>query len=229
MEAHGMTGGFFDRLFPALVRGLVNARIFQSVYGFARSARAGLPVDASGAPLPWYTYPAIEFLSQLDVSGRRVFEYGAGNSSLFWRARGAQVACVENDPAWQARLAARDPALSIRLCERREDYVRAIEEAGGPFDLVAIDGEGRAACAQAAPARLAAGGLIVLDNSDRHPRAARTLREAGFFQADFSGFGPVSPYTWTTSLFLRADCSLQRGFRDPRPRGGLDQRDPDAG
>lgn len=214
-----MTGGLVDRLFPALVRGLVNARIFQRLYGFARSAREGFPVDAKGAPLPWYTYPAIEYLSQLEIAGRRVFEYGAGHSTLFWKARGARVVSVESDPGWHARLAARDPALRLLLCERRDEYVSAIADGEGPFDLIAIDGRWRRACAAAAPAHLAPGGLIVLDNGDLHPRSARTLRQAGLFQIDFSGFGPVNPYTWTTSLFLRADCRL--ASRDPRPLGGL--------
>jgi hypothetical protein len=220
-----MMGGLVDRLFPALVRGVVNALTLHHTYGFGRSARSGLPLDASGAPLPWYTYPAIEYLSQVDFAGRRVFEYGAGNSTLFWQARGARVAGVESDPAWHAKLSRQDPAPRILLRERREEYVRSIEEAEGPFDVVAIDGRWRHDCAKAAPAQLAPGGAIVLDNSDLHPRSARALREAGFLQVDFSGFGPVNPYTWTTSLFLRADCSLQRGLRDPKPLGGLDQHE----
>jgi hypothetical protein len=216
-------GGLGDKLFPALVRGLVNARILHRVYGFGRSARRGLPVDASGAPLPWYTYPAIEYLAQLDLAGRRVFEYGAGHSTLYFKARGARVVSVESDPAWQARLAARDPDLRILLRERRDDYVRTIEDEEGPFDLIAIDGRWRHPSALAAPARLAPGGLIVLDNSDLHPRSARALREAGFFEVGFSGFGPVNPYAWTTSFFLRSDCRLN--VRDPRPLGGITTHD----
>ena len=214
-----MIGGLGDKLFPALVRGLVNARTLQRVYGFGRSARQGLSIDALGAPLPWYTYPAIEYLAQLDLAGRRVFEYGAGQSTLYFKARGARVASVESDPAWHARLTARDPALRVLLRERRDEYVHAIDGEEGPFDLIAIDGRWRHASALASPARLAPGGLIVLDNSDLHPRSARALREAGFFQVGFSGFGPVNPYAWTTSFFLRADCRLS--VRDPRPLGGI--------
>ena len=218
-----MIGGLGDRLFPALVRGLVNACTLQRLYGFGRSARRGLPVDASGAPLPWYTYPAIEYLAQVDLAGLRIFEYGSGHSTLYFKARGARVTSVESDPAWQAKLAALHPDLRILLRERRDDYVRAIDAEEGRFDLIAIDGRWRHACALAAPARLAPGGLIVLDNSDLHPRSARALREAGFFQVSFNGFGPVNPYTWTTSFFLRSDCRLD--VRDPKPLGGIAAHD----
>ena len=39
----------------------------------------------------------------------KVFEYGAGNSSLWWAARVAEVVSVEHDAAWAGRVAARAP------------------------------------------------------------------------------------------------------------------------
>ena len=71
------------------------------------------------------------------------------------------------------------------------------------------------------------GGLLVLDNTDWHPHTAADLRAAGFLQVDFNGFGPLNAYAWTTSLFLRADTRLQRGWRPPQPVGGIQQVDPE--
>src|SRR5688572_10403591 len=51
----------------------------------------------SGQPIPWYTYPAIEFIRQLDFSQSTVFEYGSGNSTMFWAASAARVISVEED------------------------------------------------------------------------------------------------------------------------------------
>lgn len=210
------------RLFlKALKRLAINARTLAREQGFSRSVREGLPVDASGAALPWYTYPAIEYLGQFDFRGRAVFEYGAGNSSHFWTARGAAVCAVENDERWYAELAASVPRLEIELCRAKDDYVGSIARRGRAFDLIAIDGVWRRACANAAPAHLAPGGAIVMDNSDRHPQATADLRARGFLQVDFNGFGPVNAYAWTTSLFVKADWPLQRAFRDPAPVGGL--------
>ena len=47
-------------------------------YGHLRSGATGTSIDAAAAPIPWYTYPAIEFLRQLDFAQADVFEYDAG-------------------------------------------------------------------------------------------------------------------------------------------------------
>ena len=68
------------------------AKILCFSYGHLRSVRAASPVDAAGKPIPWYTYPAIDFLRQLDLSERTVFDiHGSGKSTLFWAARAARV------------------------------------------------------------------------------------------------------------------------------------------
>src|SRR5215213_3851569 len=59
-------------------------------YGRFRSAGAGRSIDGHGTPIPWYSYPAIEYLKQLDFRDRTVFEFGSGNSTLFWAARARQ-------------------------------------------------------------------------------------------------------------------------------------------
>ena len=47
-------------------------------YGWLKSWWRGRPVDAAGKPLPWLTYPAIDFISQFDFSDAIVFEWGSG-------------------------------------------------------------------------------------------------------------------------------------------------------
>ena len=37
------------------------------------------------------------------------------------------------------------------------------------------------------------------------------LRAQGWFQIDFSGLGPINPYAWTTSVFMRTDCKVKYG------------------
>ena len=68
--------------------------------GHLRSALLGQAVDRGGHPLLWVTYPAIEFLRQLDWRGKRVLEWGAGNSTLWWARQGANVFSVEHSQEW---------------------------------------------------------------------------------------------------------------------------------
>ena len=217
-----MLGQLAHRAFPGVAAVLRNAYTL----AFDHGQRHGSVVNAAREPIPWYTYPAIEYLSQLDARELSVFEFGTGSSSLFWAARARQVFAVENDPAWHARIAAqRPPNLQLYLREAKDGYVACLAEQHERFDLIVIDGRWRRACARLAPQHLREGGLLVLDNTDWHPRTAADLRAAGFLQVDFSGFGPLNAYAWTTSLFLRADTRLQRGFRSPLPIGGIRQHD----
>src|SRR5262245_9536558 len=73
---------------------------FADTLGGRKSHETQAALTANGEPLPWYTYPAIAYLAQLDFSGSDVFEYGSGNSSRYWAQRARTVASVESDPAW---------------------------------------------------------------------------------------------------------------------------------
>jgi len=44
--------------------------------------------------------------------------------------------------------------------------------------------------------------MIILGNSEHHPRIVKKLEKEGFTRIDFTGFGPINPYTWSTSVFL---------------------------
>jgi hypothetical protein len=200
--------------------GLACLQILERRYGYASSSRTNAPVDGNENPTPWYTYPAIAYLSQLDFSESAVFEYGAGNSTLWWGARGRRVVSVESARDWAWKVSRQADALPVEIVEAsgRDEYVMALD---GVFEVIVVDGDWRGACAERAVTALAPGGLIVLDNADWYPDTCAMLRATNLIQVDFSGFGPVNPYTWTTSLFLHRDFRLRPvGERQPVPAVG---------
>jgi hypothetical protein len=192
-------------------------------YGHLRSARVYQSVDADGEPLPWYTYPAIEFLKQFDFSDKRVFEYGSGNSTLFWSRRAREVVSVEDEEGWFEQLRPGLPANCTLVHEPDlHRYVDVINQHGSGFDIIVIDGPGRGftrmKCARAALPHLAPGGLVILDNSDWLPETAAVLREADLLEVDMSGFAPIAAQTQTTSFFFHRECRLRpRTGRQPMP------------
>jgi len=197
--------------------------LLNRAHGHARSVEAKLPVAADGSAVPWYTYPAIEYCNQFDAFGLKIFEYGTGNSSLYWAHKGAHVWCVEHDPAWHQTMRAKSAHLrGLSLRTDKKAYAAAIEEVGEQFDLVVIDGAWRNECAVAALGRLREGGFVILDNSDWYTDVAAFLRSRGFFQVDFSGFGPINAYCWTTSLMLPVRFALSERIRQPHPVGGIE-------
>jgi len=200
--------------------------------GHLRSALLCQAVDRSGQPLPWITYPAIEFLSGLDWRGRRVLEWGAGNSTLWWVRRGAQVLAIEHSPAWIDEIRAQLPAgapVELRCATDPEAYAAAPRDAAARFDLAVIDGLARFRCAQAALEVVAPSGGIVLDNAEQtwaepgqpgYP-IIELMRDHGWLRIDFHGFAPTVARPHCTSLFFRPETTLFEGQAPPTRRPGI--------
>jgi hypothetical protein len=82
----------------------------------------------------------------------------------------------------------------------------------GHFDMIVIDGMARVLTTWAAVRQLSENGIIVFDNSDRdeYADAYIYLEQSGFTRIDFPGLGPINPYEWCTSLFVRSLNSLHK-------------------
>lgn len=104
---------------------------YLSSYGWQTSKRAQEPVDASGNPIPWITYPALSVLQTVALPHYRVFEYGCGNSSLWWARHTNSVISVEHNSGWAAKVAAKAPSnlkvllRSQQTSEPEPDLVKA--------------------------------------------------------------------------------------------------------
>lgn len=191
-------------------------------YGWMKSAFTWKAIDRSGSPVPWITYPAIEYLEGLDLSSYDVLEVGSGNSTLYWSQHAKSVMTIENDEEWAKKLT---PKLGnnaqIQFTPSEEGYIQAISELDSIFDIILIDGLHRSACAQHALSKLREGGLLILDDADRYPDLTRLLREHSLLQVDFAGFNPINSYTKTTTFFFhRRFVPKPRKSELPRPSWG---------
>lgn len=189
--------------------------------GHLNSAKTSSSVDYKNNPLPWYTYPAIEYLIQFEFKDKRVFEYGCGNSSLFWASRAQSVTSVESDKEWFEIVETKqlkNQELLFRTTQA--EYVQAIEEKNEDYDAIIIDGKWRYYCAVNAVDKLKDDGFIILDNSDWYPNTAKFIRNTGLLQVDFNGLGPINYYTWTTSIFFKPKTRLNP-IDNIQPHNGL--------
>ena len=180
-------------------------------YGWYRSFRQGRPINASGEPIPWFTYPAIDYLMSFDLSQRSVFEWGAGYSTLFWCKRAKRVVSIETDTAWHleiSKLVA--PSCTIHLLPPDISVYCGFVDQYDCFDIIVVDGPGetRFGCCRKAVNHISADGLIILDNSDSWPQCAAFLRTCNLIQVDFTGFAPLSVNAHTTSIFLTRKFSF---------------------
>lgn len=183
--------------------------------------------DLSRLDLPWWTYPAIAEVDRF-LTGRgstRVFEYGSGASSVWLGRRSSEVHSVEHSKEFVDFLApvlSEVPTVTLRHVpapqrgDRAEipsqrfghqgldfaDYVHSIDDVGGTFDLVVVDGRARSACLRQAVPRLADDGMIVFDNSNRG-RYAEAILTSGLQATRHRGFVPSLPYMSETTLLRR--------------------------
>lgn len=177
--------------------------------------------------LPWWTFAASadvqNFLAQRPHA--RVFEWGSGSSTLWLAKRSESVISIESDAGWAQMVSQAVPdhvtivtpsiprsgtdtlVRSRRWGYRSLDftaYASAIDAVPGDFDLIVIDGRAREACFAKALPRLATGGTIVFDNTNRR-RYARVLKRHSACVAVTvtRGLTPILPWPSTTALVTR--------------------------
>ncbi len=210
------------------IRAAAAARRILAAFGYWRSARRREAVDGSGRATPWFTYPAIEYLEQFDFRSKSVFEFGSGNSTLFWCERALRVTSVENSPAWYDRIRLRMPDNgALHLVAEPLQYSRFLSEQEEMFDVIVVDGIERRECCVEAVRKLRPGGMIILDNVDWHQHSAAVLQTAGLLGVEFFGFGPINDYTWCTAVFFHREFDIPRRLdhRVAHGIGGLQQEE----
>lgn len=179
------------------------------VSGWLKSLVLNKPVDNSSQPIPWYTYPAIEFIEDKIKSDFKVFEYGSGHSTLWWANKVQEIVSIESNKNWynylKSSLINREN-ISLCLCEEAQDYIQKINEFPPQyFDVIIVDGEHRPECAKEAYLRLKDNGFIILDDSDRtyYDEILHFLDQEGFFRIDFVGMTPSLVYKNSTSILFK--------------------------
>jgi len=186
---------------------------FFATSGLLNSILKGRPLNAQDEPIPWFTYPAIDFLDSVVRPDWTVFEWGSGNSTLWWAARTAHVVSVEDDAAWYAEVVKQVRPNSQSLFRQGSDYFEALSAyPDAAFDVIVIDGSSRNDCARVAPDKLKPGGLIVFDNADSQEfdAAQQFLIDQGYYRIDF--WGPIPSYLYKncTSVFFKDPALLRR-------------------
>lgn len=142
---------------------------------------------------PWLPYLATHYIKS--IRPKKVFEWGSGQSTLFWLELGCvqQLVSIEHDEEWYKKLDIPDwvdyryiPFEQGEICDDKanpecyksgstqlgkvnfKNYVCAIDDYG-LFDLILIDGMARVPCLVHAISHVAPGGCIVLDNTGDRP------------------------------------------------------------
>lgn len=171
----------------------------------------------------WIPYIAQEYLKTIIHPDMTVFEYGCGDSTIFFSQLVEEVKSVEHDKEWFEKIN------NLHLPNVNLNYVPMEKEQIGddranpshyksasidgnflkyvmtlyPFDcdLLFIDGRARTSCLNLAFQYEVE--WIVLDNSDRTYYTENNPTPKNYETVTFFGNGPQNTYKWETTFYKR--------------------------
>ena len=214
--------GLLDRLSASDTRRAQYLRSMFAIY----DAR-----DLAALDVPWWSYPAIDKVEAfLKARGdrTRVLEFGAGASTAWLAKRCVEVHSIEHDLEFADQI---EPLLAgygnltlhrVKVSTTRADqpavrsrrrghedldftpYIAMVEEIGGTFDLIVVDGRARVASLAASSPHLAEDGVIVFDNANRSEYKVG-IAGSGLHAEFLRGLAPSLPYPSTTALLTRKE------------------------
>ncbi|MEO1574091.1 MAG: class I SAM-dependent methyltransferase [Pseudomonadota bacterium] len=202
----------FRRVFPGLfvlgkaISLTYSSRSFLVQSGFFESVRRKKPCRRDGTPIPWMNYAMIEFLENRLVRNMTVFEYGSGNSTLYFSDRVASVTSVECDAGWYDYIKDGMPDnVTLINVDANDGYVESINKLEQRFDLILVDAEHRNDCLRHAPAFLTERGVILLDDAQRaeYDEGIAAVLAAGFREMPFNGLKAGGVKRYRTTVFYR--------------------------
>lgn len=190
---------------------LLNGALIED--GWYKSFHTKTSVNKNGVPVPWCTYPFIKFIEPRLKKEFDVFEFGCGNSTLWYAKRVNRVKSVEHDKTWLERMNRLIPS-NAKLVHKEltEDgeYAKEVLNDSNQYDIIVIDGEDRNNCLKHSLSKLKSQGIIVYDNTDRtdYEQSYQRLAYEGFKRVDFFGLAPIVNVNSCTSVFYRENNCL---------------------
>lgn len=190
-------------------------RLYLKKEGWIRSVKQGLPVDEIGLALPWFTYCSIHFLKSRLSREFKVFEYGSGNSTIWFSYLTKHIVSVEHNRNWHQnftdKLKERSNVNYLYKDLKSGEYQNEILNYFKEFDIIVIDGRQRVQCGKNSLKALKEGGVIIWDNSERveYTEGYEFLMNNGFKKIDFCGLGPINSYSWCTTIFYKESNCLK--------------------
>src|SRR5258706_16157540 len=72
--------------------------------GWIASVIKRIPIDNHGKEIPWFTYSSIDFISTRLNNKHVVFEYGSGNSTIWFSRKVHKITSIEHNKKWYLKI-----------------------------------------------------------------------------------------------------------------------------
>jgi len=196
------------KIFKQLIS--MNESGYLNEIGWINSFKNQIPMDKNSKPLPWVTYGFIDFISGRLNKNMDIFEYGSGNSTLWYGEKVNSVTSVEHDKNWYEKVKNSMPknvTINYQELVYNGEYSKFSSISNIKFDIVIVDGRDRVNCVKNAINSIKEDGIIVLDDSEReaYKEGIEFLINHNFKKLDFWGISPGLFYKKNTTIFYKAN------------------------
>ncbi|NFR87440.1 MULTISPECIES: hypothetical protein [unclassified Clostridium] len=200
----------------------INNKLLEKMYdkesyfnkvGYIKSILEEKIADDEGE-LPWLSYGIIDILKSRINKGMKVFEYGSGNSTIWWSERVEKVISVEHDRKWYEILKNNKKYnfnnLIYASLDNTNEYETAILTTNNLYDIIVIDGRKRVKCSKVCLKSLKDNGVIIWDDSNReyYKEGIDMLKKNGFNELYIRGIGAMGSGLRQTSIFYKKNNCL---------------------
>jgi len=200
---------------PKLFKQLLSMETSGYLYeiGWIEAFSKQSPIDKEGNPLPWVTYSFIDFIAGRLNETIDIFEYGSGNSTLWYAKKVNSVTSVEHDKQWFEKIKNSMPSNVSIFYEELVyggKYSKFAESLKNEIDIVIVDGRDRVNCLKNSINVINQNGVIVLDDSERdsYKDGVNFLIENNYKKIDFWGISPGLFYKKCTTIFYKDNNCL---------------------
>ena len=195
---------------PRNIVALLSQRAFGYLLevGWFESFKSFKSIDKNGDPIPWFSYPFIDFMTPRLEKELVIFEFGSGNSTLFFAKRIKKIISIEHNIDWfniVNKVKPENVELILTFSDALTDYLMSFRNININLDIIIVDGIHRNECLIEAVSKLSQSGIIILDDSERpeYKIGIDFILKNGFKSLDFWGIAPTILFKKCTTVFYR--------------------------
>ena len=181
--------------------------------GWFKSYKLKQSIDRNNKPIPWFSYPIISFLRNRLNNKMDVFEFGCGNSTLWFAEKVKSIKSVEHNKDWFENVKIKLPQnakLIYKDLVYGDKYSKEVLSGKNKYHIIIIDGRDRVNCTLNSIKALQSNGVIIFDNSQlvEYEEATKYLLKNKFKRIDFWGQIPIAAHENCTTIFYKTNNCL---------------------
>jgi|SRR5690242_2857514 len=152
-----------------------------------------IDTESQSIIMPWYTLPCLQWLLQQPTKTWKVFEYGGGYSSIWWRLNSLLYKGIDSNEFWAI-------VGNILFTDKKQTYIESC--CFDKWDCIIVDGIEREECVKWSLDYIKPGGYLIIDNYGSEDYKVEETQEL-LKDWKVQYFRQPNHSTWQTAVFQK--------------------------